>query len=291
MSSDNDRRSSRTPLSDSLRASRDSRQEMIRKINEETGRELIVYISLAESIEVSDILGFSDLLHDTENSPIDLLIQSPGGDIDAAEKIVNLCRSRSSSFRVIVPESAKSAATLIALASDEIIMSDTSELGPIDPQITISVPQGQTIKRPAQSFLDGLKTIKEQADEDNELSPVYYPLLSNLDPALLDYCDKSIRRAQQFAKKWLEKSQLKNNSAKAAEIAKRLADNQQWLSHGAVIDADEAKNLGLKVKSLQYNDPLWQQIWRLYCRYFMDAQAEEYEKIFESSEVSLARSG
>lgn len=290
MSTGDDKPARRTPLFDSLHESRYSRQEMIREMNKETGRELIVYISPIQPIEVSDILGFSDLLHNTKDSPVDLLIQSPGGDIDAAEKIVNLCRSRSSAFRVIVAESAKSAATLIALASDEIIMGDTSELGPIDPQITITTPQGQTIKRPAQSFLDGLKTIKEQADEDGELSPVYYPLLSNLDPALLDYCEKSIRRAQQFAQKWLEKSQLKNDPTKAADIAKSLADNQQWLSHGAVIDADEAKALGLNVKHLEHDDPLWQQIWRLYCRYFTDAQAEGYEKIFESSESSLGSS-
>ena len=102
-------------------------------------------------------------------------------------------------------------------------------------------------------------------DEDGELSPAYYPLPSNLDPALLDYCDKSIRRAQQFAKKWLESSQLKGNSAKAADTAKRLADNQQWLSHGAVIDSDEAKALGPNVKHLDLDDSLWQYIWRLYC--------------------------
>ena len=278
-----------SPLSHSLYASRFSRQEMIREVNSKTGRTLIIYMSWGPPIEVSDVLGFGDLLHNTKDSPVDLLLQSPGGDIDAAEKIVNLCRSRSSAFRVIVAESAKSAATLIALASDEIIMSDTSELGPIDPQITITTPQGQTIRRPAQSFLDGLETIKKQVDEDGELSPAYYPLLSNLDPALLDYCDKSIRRAQQFAKKWLERSQLNGDPAKAADTAKRLADNQQWLSHGAVIDSGEAKALGLNVKHLDHDDSLWQYIWRLYCRYSTDAQTEGYEKIFESSDISLQK--
>ena len=74
-------------------------------------------------------------MEEKENIGLDLLLQSPGGDIDKAENIVYMCRNRFSSFRVIVPESAKSAATLIALAADSIIMGYTSELGPIDPQI------------------------------------------------------------------------------------------------------------------------------------------------------------
>ena len=259
---------------------------MIRAVEKQTRRRLMVYFSMGPPIDGRDILGFGDLLHGANDVSFDLLLQSPGGDIDVAEKIVNLCRSRSESFRVIVAESAKSAATLIALASDEILMSDTSELGPIDPQVTIATPQGP-IQRPAQSFLDGLEAIKDQVRQDGELSPVHYPLLANLDPALLDFCGKSIRRAQRFAEKWLAKSQLSHCPDKAKETAEALSDNNRWLSHGAVIDSDEARRLGLTVRDLDHRESLWQQIWSLYCRYSIDAQSEGYQKIFESSEVSL----
>ena len=66
-----------------------------------------------------------------------LMINSPGGDLLAAERIVNICRSHSANgqYAVIVPKMAKSAATMISLGAREIMMSQTSELGPIDPQI------------------------------------------------------------------------------------------------------------------------------------------------------------
>ncbi len=221
---------SQTPLYHSLNNSRYSRQEMIRRVEEVTNRRLVVYFSVLPIItDGIDILGFGDLLNDIRGDSVDLLLQSPGGDIDVAEKIVYLCRARSGSFRVIVPDSAKSAATLIALASDEIVMCDTSELGPIDAQIEIETPQG-VVRRPAQSFLDGLEAIKAEAESNGALSPAHYPLLANLDPALLDFCRKSIMRAEQFAKKWLLKYQLQGDEEKATRVAKELADNNRWLS-------------------------------------------------------------
>ena len=278
---------SQTPLYHSLNNSRYSRQEMIRQVEEVTGRRLVVYFSTPPIFaDGLDILGFGDLLNNISGDPIDLLLQSPGGDIDVAEKIVYLCRARSGSFRVIVPDSAKSAATLIALASDEVVMGDTSELGPIDAQIEIETPQG-IVRRPAQSFLDGLDAIKAEAESIGALSPAHYPLLANLDPALLDFCRKSIMRAQRFAEKWLLRYQLQGDTERAATVARELADNNRWLSHGAVIDAKEAIDLGLTVRQLSHQDPLWQRIWRLYCRYRTDSRTEGYQKMFESRDVSL----
>lgn len=57
----------------------------------------------------------------------------------------------------------------------------------------------------------------------------------------------------------------------------------------AVTDSNEAKALGLNVKHLDHDDSLWQDIWRLYCRYSTDAQTEGYGKIFESSDISLRK--
>jgi ATP-dependent protease ClpP protease subunit len=69
-----------------------------------------------------------------------LLLNCPGGDALAAERIVNICRSYSkgNKFSVIVPKMAKSAATMVCLGAQDIGMSRTSELGPIDPQIRVS---------------------------------------------------------------------------------------------------------------------------------------------------------
>jgi ClpP class serine protease len=74
---------------------------------------------------------------------INLLVHSPGGDGTITEKIIDICRSHlignKRKLRVIVPNIAKSAATILALGTDEIIMGYTSELGPIDPQVPITI--------------------------------------------------------------------------------------------------------------------------------------------------------
>src|SRR5512132_457806 len=86
---------------------------------------------------------------------------------------VGMLRRRSDSLRVIVAESAKGTATLIAVAVRAIVISYTSELGPIDPQVFITSPGGQ----PCISFLGGFKEIKRDVNESGELSPPTAPAL------------------------------------------------------------------------------------------------------------------
>lgn len=113
-----------TPLFYALQNQRYARRRYIQDIEDITSRKLIVYFSKPEApIEQPDVMAFGDLLDNLSGQNIDLLLQSPGGDIDVAEKLVNLIDARCPSFRVIVAKSAKSAATLMALASNEIVMS------------------------------------------------------------------------------------------------------------------------------------------------------------------------
>lgn len=279
-----------SPLFRSIHKDRYSRQEIIKEIEGLTGRKLIIYMTNMNHqmgfINRIDIAPFGDLLEKHRDGDLDLLIQSPGGDIDIAEKIIDMCRQSSKSFRVIVTECAKSAATLIALGADSILMGYTSELGPIDPQVTITTPSGKEMQRPAQSFLDGLEEIKNAVSKEGKLSPVYFPLLEHLDPALIDYCNKSIERSKAFAKKWLKNYMFKEDAGKADSVAEKLCDTKKYLSHGTVIDAKEAKEeIGLKVDFLEKDNELWNKLWRLHCDYLIDMRNSL--KIFESSEVSI----
>jgi len=279
-----------TPLFHALEKSRYMRQEQIRAIEEQTGRRLLVYFASfgkeSGGIDANDIPPFGDLLRDVEGENVDLMLHSPGGDIDRAEKIVYMCRHRSKGFRVIVPESAKSAATLIALAADKIVMSYTSELGPIDPQLVVTLPDGTRMARAAWSFLDGLAKI-EKAVSEKGWSPVYAALLSQVDIALLDQCEKAIKRSEEFANKWLREHMLKRSKKKAAEIASKLGDPEKYPSHSIVIDAEEADAMGLDIITLSPEDPLWQRIWRLYCMYEVDMRQEDCAKIYESRKVFI----
>jgi ATP-dependent protease ClpP protease subunit len=283
----------RSPVFEALHQPRYYRQKLIREIEDVTGRRLIVYFANianpTAAISALDVSPFQDLLLDCQQGDnVDLLLQTPGGDADAAEKLVVMIRARAKSFRLVVTDRAKSAGTLIATASDAILMSSTSELGPIDPQMTITQPDGKAITRPAQSFLDGLDQIKQDVIKNGgQLNPAYYPLLQQLDPALLDFCEKVKKRAQGFAEKWLCAHMLKDNTAMAKSIAERLADVKQYSSHGMVIDHEEAKKMGLNVEFQSPDSSLWSCLWKLHASYDMMSRQSSIAKIMESRRVSL----
>lgn len=283
-----------TPLFRALQADRYQRQEQIRAIEAHTGRRLICYVSgPAALVSRDDIPPLYDLLQNIhEGDHLDLLLHTMGGDVDAAERIVLLLYKtigKDAQLRVVVPDSAKSAGTLIAVAGDTIVMGPPSELGPIDPQVIVSTSNGEQLSRPAQSYLDGLTHIIEQT-KDIELPSAYVPLLGKFDPALIDVCRKALNRSQKFAERFLAERMLRDEPAKVTLVAGRLNDNKQWLSHGAVINCDEAADLGLSVTYLPTSDPLWQSYWRLYCHIKVDLQ-NPYDKLFESNYASLHLGG
>ncbi len=78
---------------------------------------------------------------------IDLLIYSAGGDTMVPWRLVSMIREYCGKFSVLVPYKAHSAATMIALGADEIVMSDLSELSPIDPS-TANIFNPQDPKNP-----------------------------------------------------------------------------------------------------------------------------------------------
>jgi hypothetical protein len=280
---------SQTPLFHALEQDRYHRQSQIRAIQDATGRRLVAYIAAPyTSISAYDIPPFVDLLHDVgREEPLDLLLQTPGGEVDQAERMIMLCRKRTNAeFRVIVPDSAKSAGTLIALSADEIVMGEPSELGPIDPQVEITTASGEAMSRPAQSFLDGLARIVGDADDDDEISPAYFPLLDKLDPALIDFCDKAIKYAQKLAGELLKTYMLKDDHAKADLIAADLVNVEKYLSHSAVIDAQRALDLGLNIRFMPHDDKLWEAIWRLYIDMRLTWD-QPNRRLFEGQRASL----
>ena len=280
---------SQTPLFRALEQPRYTRQDLIRVIEARTNRRLICYVGGPNtSIGQFDIPPFVDLLDDIEpGCDLDLLLQTPGGDVDQAERIVLMCRKRvgSGAFRVVVPDSAKSAGTLIAIAADEIIMGEPSELGPIDPQITVITASGEPMTRPAQSILDGLQAIIDDS-ADGQVSPAYFPLLDKLDPALIDFCEKALERSKKFARTFLAEYMLRDDPDKAEEVATELADVSKHLSHGAVIDAERAHAMGLNICQLAPTHDLWKAYWRLYVELRVSLPNNQ-SRLFEGRKTSL----
>jgi len=265
------------------------RQDAIRAIQELTGRRLLIYYSDGAPIHHDDIPPFSDLLTDLPaDSKVDLMMHSQGGYAEAAEKIINLLNSKTSGVRMIVPEMAKSAATLIALGCNSIVMGLTSELGPVDTQITLTGPNQSKYQVAARAWLNQFRTIVDEIAQDNAKLQSYFQVLQGVDPGFIAYCEQAADQTVAFARKWLVKGMgIDDNNAE--QIAKRLSDPKEWVSHGHVIDAEEAGNIGLKIEKLDDGDELWQHIWYLHCSYRVALQQNQhrFSKLFESERVSL----
>ena len=93
-----------TPLFHAVNRDRYERQSIIRNIENHTGRRLIVYIANLthplNQITREDVPPFSELIASLENDcEVDLMIQSPGGDPNAAETLVNMLLSKSRHLR------------------------------------------------------------------------------------------------------------------------------------------------------------------------------------------------
>lgn len=228
------------------------------------------------------LLGIGDV------ETLNVVLHSPGGDGTVVEKFVDLCRAQCKKFRVIIPNEAKSAATLISLGADEIVMGPPSELGPIDAQIEI-IANGLRTYVSAQSFIDArdnlLKVYAEQI-EKNENTGATMQMLATLDLPFITECEHLMEFGRDVAEKFLEHYMFKGSTNKAAKVKKAvdyLSSVKQHKVHGRMIDGNKARReLGLKVKMLGKNDQFWKKIWEYYTRVEMHLARNKAGKIFET---------
>lgn len=278
---------SKTPLYEAMNAARYARQALIKEIEQLTKTSLICYVSPNSQIERDDAIAMVDLLHNTvPGTPIDLMLHSPGGNIDAAEKLITLIRKRAGTapVRVIVPDYAKSAATLIALGADAILMSDSSELGVIDPQVELPNGKGHLQAISAQGYLDAFNDWAAML-RDNPGDPVARLMLDKMEPSTIHRLEQATTRSRKIAAALLAMGMIKDEGA-ASAIVDDLSNTQKWHSHGQMIPQEALLKLGLSVKYLAPHDRQWQLYWRLLCLQITAANGSI--KLFEGAYASLA---
>ncbi len=94
------------------------------------GFPVLRYINIEDSEEILRAIKMTD-----PETPIDLIIHTPGGLVLAATQIAHALSNRKAPVTVFVPHFAMSGGTLIALAATKIVMDENAVLGPVDPQI------------------------------------------------------------------------------------------------------------------------------------------------------------
>lgn len=204
---------------------------------------------------------------------IDLFIFSSGGEIMPPWRLVNLIREFSKNFSVLVPYKAHSAATMIGLGANEIVMGRLGELSPIDPNIRtpFNPPHPDVINEPkteipVEDVFGYINLAKEKLNvkEQSNVVSVLEKLVDKIHPLAVGAVYRTHSLIRLLAGKLLclhmdeEKEKKQIN-----QIVEDLVEKLYY--HSYLISREEAKKLGLKIESA--SDKLEQKMWDLYLIY------------------------
>lgn len=196
-----------------------------------------------------------------------LILSSPGGIALASERIIRICRSYSGTgkYKVIVPAKAKSAATVICFGAEEIIMDETSELGPVDPQITLPGKGGEKERFSLCNLVESYEALFNKAvKEKNNLEP-YLQQLSHYDARAVKEYKLAIDLAKDIAIKALHSGMMSDKTEK--EIEKKIKiflTPKQTKTHGRAVYQENAKKFGLNIVDKEKS--FWKDVYELYMR-------------------------
>ena len=211
-----------------------SRQRLLRRIELMRESRVVLLVHRQESmgflgfpmmkfIDINDSEEVLRAIHLTAPEvPIDLILHTPGGLVLASLQIARAILRHPAKVTVFVPHYAMSGGTLIALAADEIVMSQHAVLGPVDPQL------GQL---PAASILKAVQ--KKSVDEVDDQTLI-----------MADQAEKAIRQLRDAVEELLKPKMPED---KCKELARLLAEGR-W-THDYPITGDEAKRMGLPVST------------------------------------------
>lgn len=241
------------------------RRKYLSQLQHQTGRNTILYATRWTQdttnippsmlmITLEDIQGLMEVMHGMAGGDLDIILHSPGGSPEATEAVVSYLRSKFANIRVIIPQFAKSAATMLACSADKIVMGKHSFIGPIDPQLVISTPMGQQMM-PAQAILDQFDKAKIECTDPGKMA-AWMPMLGQYGPSLLTVCDNVIKLSKNLVQAWLSQYMFKGlptdeAQKKAEDIAAWLGSHNEFMSHNRNIPRETARDKGLFIDDLE----------------------------------------
>lgn len=193
-----------------------------------------------------------------------VVLQTPGGYIETAERIANTFRKHYAWISFMVPNQAMSAGTVLVMAGDEIWMNYFSTLGPIDPQVERR--DGREGLIPALGYLAKYKELIEKSKNGTLTSAEAAFFVQNFDAAELFSYEQATKLSVELLKEWLVKYKFKNwkrtkthrrrvtaklRKQRATEIGNKLCDTDKWFSHGRGISMQVLKrDLKLRIEDI-----------------------------------------
>lgn len=175
---------------------------------------------------------------------IDLLIISNGGDPIVSWRIISLLREKFSNVSVLIPYTAFSAATLLALGADEILMHPFGNLGPLDPQLSFVDGNGAVKTISYEDIIKYIEFVKDTGITDQDLLQKSFEKLTiEIPPTSIGFAKRSSQLGLTMGQKLLATHMSDENKTKV--ISETL--NTKFYHHGYPLGRKEAKEIGLPI--------------------------------------------
>ena len=245
------------------------RRKYLKELSEYTNRNVLIYYSGwlkkpgAPNLDINDgdMEGFMTCINGMDCSKgLDLILHTPGGSATAAQAIVNYLRSKFNrsnndkpcyDIRVIVPQLAMSAGTMIACSAKEIIMGRQSSLGPIDPQFN---------GIPAYNILNEFLEAKEDLSNNPNNAQYWGIKLQQYPAAFLQTALDAIQLSGELVEDWLGTCMFDRNDSDQRsyikKIVSKLNDHENSKVHDRHFDAKFCQDIGLKIEMLENDNNL-----------------------------------
>lgn len=274
---------------------KNQRRALIRKIEKARESKVLCYLTtmrqgvptqMSEDA-VRQIMDFLLPIKDRPIKRLDLFLCSNGGNSVVPWRLVALFREYAKEFNVLIPYRAYSAATILSLGADNIVMHPFAELGPIDPTVSndFNPIDEQSSRRlgisveDVKAYITFVKSTMGITHED-ELVKALEILATKVHPLALGNVERFLSQSRMMGRKILKTHMPEEkHDHMINEIIENLAS--RLFFHGHPINRKEAREqLQLKV---DHPDPtLESDMWKLYTLY-----EDAFESLSPFNPISL----
>jgi hypothetical protein len=262
-------------------------QNIVRGIEEILGGPLITYWnSHRGSVCDNDVIAFYELLEAIgKQETLYFYIKSGGGDGEASLRIINLLRQYCDELVAVIPLECASAATMLAIGANRMIMGPMAHLTAVDTSLTHNLsPIDQRDNRKVGVSLDELQRVIRLWNEEkkDESSNPYSDLYQYIHPLVIGAVDRADSLSVMICEELL--SYHMDDEENIKEISNIL--NSKYPSHSYPILKREAEKIGLKVVEMA-NDvhSLLLELNELYSEMGQQATTDYSENKSHSNEI------
>lgn len=228
----------------------DRTQSVLAGLEEVLGQPVISYWNSASGgIHSSDVVALYGVLRRLGPCPrAALFIKSDGGSGESSLRMVNLLRDFVADLTVLVPLECASAATMLALGADRILMGPLAQLSAVDTSLTHDlspIDRDNDRVRVSQDELHRVVRLWREQSGPNATNP-YEALFGHVHPLVIGAVDRASALSTRICAEILS-FHLKDE-ARVAEISNTL--NSEYPSHSYPITLREAQRIGLTARAL-----------------------------------------